>query len=61
MRNLSEYVSDVIKKIGGANNINKIFKLYGEIKEDIKKDIKRLKSTKHSILSRLQYGVFKLL
>lgn len=57
----AERVANVINSIGGAKNINKIFSMYTEIKENIKKDSKRLHSTKHLILNRLQYGVVKLM
>lgn len=60
MRNLSQYVNNIIKKLNGTN-INKIFKIYAEIKQDIKKDNKRLTNTKYNILARLQYGVYKLM
>jgi hypothetical protein len=32
MKQIAEYISELIKKIGGAKNINKIFNIYTEIK-----------------------------
>lgn len=61
IKQLSEYVSDAIRMVGGAKNINKIFKIYTNIKEEIKKDHKRLAHAKALVLERLQYGVFKLI
>lgn len=61
MRAISEHMSDVIKRVGGANNINKIFRIYKEVKNDIKNDTKRLINTKLVILARLQFGVYKLM
>lgn len=61
LKTAAERVSTAINWIGGAKNINKIFNMYTEIKDDIKKDSKRLHSTKHLILNRLQYGVCKLM
>lgn len=61
IKTIAEKVRDIVHRIGGAKNINSIFTLYTEIKEDIKKDSKRLLSTKNLILNRLQYGVCKLM
>ncbi len=33
MKQLGEYLSEMIKKIGGGRNIKKLFTIYAEIKE----------------------------
>lgn len=61
MKAIIQRVSEVINWVGGAKNITKVLNIYSELKENVKKDSKRLNSTKYLILNRLQHGVCKLL